>query len=1073
MMMNATIFEIDPGYNPDYESTNGNIQHTIGSNITAAGDTIVLRDGIYVENYSISIKHPVVIMADKGARPIVQAASYFGVYANVKVIGVTFKGTGEYAFYVQDATPKSLIFEDCEFSGYSKFVITGSSSKSDLDSCVINNCYFHDTERGAVQFESSSSRTDGQNSCQYLKVTNTTITNISALSGAIIDLRNKGAVIEGTDSLFVDHVTIYNWTGGSNGAIMGYKTKHVGIYNTIIAQPASNSTYGVYCYGGYVKNCLANNVSHRKWDSYPTFVNEMSGDPLFVDAENGNYALSATSPAIGAALDGSNLGDPRWNAPSKYAHTDFSTPYAFTGDKAGVGGNVWRHADGYLYYNDKSVCGTAIWGIHATKACAVKAQLNMNAATSTGHTFKVYLIDAKLNKIDSVAEKSQASTGGNIDLNGTMYIPAEGDYFIKLHNLSGFSSAIIDGVTLSYAGGAVQSMPGTTNIDEAWFSLEGTRADGKIDFPNGTIQNGWVKWNVKFTSAANYDVQVTVNSNNCKNYTVALLDANGNDVVTPLSKSDCSTKGTPVTLEMGSVAVPAGTYVLKVTNGTKDSDAELISVKFIRKGGGLINIPDDLTFDEVVLSERALVDNDSILFTARGDEGHNSTEYAKWYIHANAAGQYKFTINAYNPKPSTAQRYKLIVLATNELDTIATIRSAWNNKDNEMIASIPAELEIGNYIFKVQNTEWGSWGRLMSAAVSYEGGATINIPNATIPLNEAILKDGATRDSEGLHFKNDQYVVWNIHAAEGLYTFSATCTSSNYSNLTIKVKQGVNEIYSYTPQYTYKEDGKVISSPQWVLEAGDYILELSNPTSGNGYVTALAATAPEGMLILNENKTDDGSIATADYSTTSTRFDVYLKRSFTAGKYYTICVPFDSYDSQLESRFGTGYELWKMVSAEQVGEEINLNFEQINGDQFAAGVPYIIKPTKNVENPTFSQKKILNNSTTRSFDAANFIGTFYKDEIPAGESNLYLQNNELFYNESHDTPIKGTRAWIQLKPQGQSAPKARIVMQGNVATEINLVNGEIVEGTVKTIENGQLIIIRDGQKFNVMGAKIQ
>jgi hypothetical protein len=66
------------------------------------------------------------------------------------------------------------------------------------------------------------------------------------------------------------------------------------------------------------------------------------------------------------------------------------------------------------------------------------------------------------------------------------------------------------------------------------------------------------------------------------------------------------------------------------------------------------------------------------------------------------------------------------------------------------------------------------------------------------------------------------------------------------------------------------------------------------------------------------------------------------------------------------------------------------------------------------------------------------------------------------------------RAWIRLKPQGAgAAPRARIVLGEQVATDINLVNDEIVNGTVKTIENGQLVIIRDGIRYNVMGAKIQ
>ena len=99
-----------------------------------------------------------------------------------------------------------------------------------------------------------------------------------------------------------------------------------------------------------------------------------------------------------------------------------------------------------------------------------------------------------------------------------------------------------------------------------------------------------------------------------------------------------------------------------------------------------------------------------------------------------------------------------------------------------------------------------------------------------------------------------------------------------------------------------------------------------------------------------------------------------------------------------------------MTSATQSGDEIDLNFEKINGQSFHAGWPYIIKPSVAVQNPIFYNKKEIENHTynnTQSFDAADFIGTFYKSEIPAGKNNLYLQNNNLYYSESNATTIKG------------------------------------------------------------------
>lgn len=403
-----------------------------------------------------------------------------------------------------------------------------------------------------------------------------------------------------------------------------------------------------------------------------------------------------------------------------------------------------------------------------------------------------------------------------------------------------------------------------------------------------------------------------------------------------------------------------------------------------------------------------------------------------------------------------------------------------NNKEANQVKTFDGYIiipEAGNYTIELRSIRGHGKGSIKNIILTYAGGETVDIPNDEIPFEDAILGNGATRDLDEIHFGSvSAYAQWNIHAdADGIYSFTFDVVGTDYGKYNLLIKDSENSTI-YDSFKGFNNSGSVTHS-NILLDAGDYTIQVANVNTGSvGSLTNIAVSATEGVFILNDNKTDDGSIAAADYGTTSTRFDVYLKRSFTAGKYYTICVPFDSYDSQLSGAFGSGYEVWKMASAEQDGDVINLNFEQINGDNFAAGTPYIIKTTIDVENPVFSNKKVCNYTynNTKSFTAADFVGTFYKDEIPAGENNLYLQNNNLYYSESSNTTIKGTRAWIRLKQQQGSAPaRARIVMGGQVATDINLVNGELVNGTVKVIENGQIILIRDGKKYNVMGARLQ
>lgn len=887
-------------------------------------------------------------MAAEGADVTITPKYYcdFTLSAKVKIIGIKFDGSvsNQQAIRVYDASAgKELRLENCEFYNFAKDVISGDKAECTTDSCIVNNCYFHNNNYSAIYFNESS--VEGKQTIYGLKVTNSTFANNdpSKEYRALIDVQSYNRSATDDIEVIVDHCTFYNNTvmNYDYSAIRTRIVNRTTVSNCIFAHPSAQDWYATNVWAGSVTNCLAYNFNNGY--NAPTKTEANTGNPLFTDDANGDFSLAGNwvtmnlSPARGAATDGSDLGDPRWYSAETLPSTDFASPYAFVGAKAVLSGNIWYDSEnGYLYGDGGSNndYGTATWKFHAEKACIAGVAVNLNSGNTSGHKLRVEVLDADGNKVDEFAE--QAST-----LPGTLTIPAVGDYKIILHDDQTWSSAKIDNVTLSYIGGEVQAMPGTTNIADAWFSANGTRADGKISFPGSTIQDGWVKWNVSFANTGNYNVTLNINSNNCKNYTVALVDANDANVVTPLTLNDCSTTGTPVALAMGAMEVPAGNYILKVTNATQYSDAELISVNFAYTGGGIIEIPGTIALNEAILSERAFIDGDGLHFV----------------------------------------------------------------------------------------------------------------------------------DAEHLWLMSEGYAKWNIHvAADGIYKFTANCNSSNYSNLTIQVLQGGEEKYTYTPEYSYSGE-KTIASPEWFLEAGNYELKLSNPANNsNGYLVSLIATAEENVFILDENTTDDGSIAAAADAGISYKF--LLKRSFTAGRYYTICIPIGSWNDELKLAFGADYELWKMSSATQSGDEISLNFEQCNTESFHAGWPYLIKPSIDVQNPVFHNLKTIQNSTynnVQSFAAADFIGSFYKTVIPAGESNLYLQNNNLYYSETNNTPIKGTRAWIRLKQSGSLAPaRARIVLLNQVVTNIQLAEPE-ENKAIKTIENGQLIIIRDGVRYNAMG----
>lgn len=1023
----------------------------ISATIEAAtsGDVIILTDeGPYVNAYGVGyheLNKNLTIKADEGVTPVVNIEVPFRITngATVKFIGIKFDGSSIdhydflFRYYSTDAT--NLEFEDCEFTSIGKYIFdiykdknanslvikncnfhdassrgilvrgtigeinisgsefsnftgypiihnyeTGSIGKIKIsdsefknnskylingeatthaDSCIITNCYFHNNARSAIFFNASS--VEGTETCDGVIVKNTTFANndMSASDGSVIEVRNYGSTVASNIEVTVDHCTFYNNPTSADGyaGIRSYKSTKLNVTNCIFAHPTSYAKCATYCYGGNVTNCLAYNLTSgtNGHHSGPTLTGNFTADPLFRDAANGDYTLRMGSPARGVATDASDLGDPRWAGELEPISTDFATPLVLEAADASRNEYYTLDANNYLKSANPSTVtteyGIATWLIHANGPASVQTTLNMSSESLYGHTYKVAIYNSSDVKIGEVGESGWSDVKTDIPLTGSIYLTEAGDYTVRLSNICNGSVATIQGITLSYTGGAIKDIPGTLTAADAVFSSKGSRADGMITF--STYADQWVKWNAETSGSGPQKYAVTLNINNPTAYghrfTVSFyLNESESPVATLTESSWNETYGTPLAISMGDALLAGGnTYVVKVTNAENGAQPKIISAGLVAAGGAMQNIPCAITLSDAILSSRAYIDGDGLHFTDADHLGTISDEWAKWNIHA---------------------------------------------------------------------------------------------------------------------------------ASEGVYTFTAHCSSTNWSNLTIKVLDtDENELYSYTPEYTYNQADKEITSPEWILTAGDYILKLSNPANhSNGYLLSLAAAKGD-IIVLDENATDYSVINANDGVNTK---KIALKRSFKAGMYNTICLPFSDWVSSLELVFGTGYELWELNTAELDGDVLNLDFTQVTGE-FGHGRPYLIKPSKDVTNPIFGTGHTMNKSTSyniKNGTNANFVGSFIKYTIPAGEDNLFLGANDKLYFSNEATVSKGMRAYFQIHdaPAGV-IQRARIVQQGEVVTELELIDGEWVDArinandVIKTIENGQLVIIKNGAYYNAFGVKVK
>lgn len=284
------------------------------------GDTILLADGEYIQPYSLTFdKKDLVVMAAEGAKPVIALTDESGwatlnLNETITFDGVTFDGKGVtlYLLTSNGTAAGKFVIENCEFKDCAKWPISNQfNENTHVDSIIINNCLIHDSQ-AAVNFRKYG--VDGQHACNYFELKNTTIYNINETEYlGVINVSSNGEATGDQNEVVIDHMTMYNYVADAYGAIAVRKSSNLTITNSIIANPAEGQK-AFYIYGGNITNTLYFNATD---DSDATYTNCLTVDPMFVDPANANFALAEGSPAIGAGTDGSNLGDPRWNASSE------------------------------------------------------------------------------------------------------------------------------------------------------------------------------------------------------------------------------------------------------------------------------------------------------------------------------------------------------------------------------------------------------------------------------------------------------------------------------------------------------------------------------------------------------------------------------------------------------------------------------------------------------------------------------------------------------------------------------------------------------------------------------------
>lgn len=253
-------------------------------------------------------------------------------------------------------------------------------------------------------------------------------------------------------------------------------------------------------------------------------------------------------------------------------------------------------------------------------------------------------------------------------------------------------------------------------------------------------------------------------------------------------------------------------------------------------------------------------------------------------------------------------------------------------------------------------------------------------------------------------------------------------------------------------------------------------------TAGQANINSLESemTGDEAMKETLEAMQNAANASSAATVTTNLTIDRTLYKD---GYLNTICLPFD-----LASLDGTPLEGGEIFEFDHANVENNeMSMVVVPGSNIVAGKPYFIRWANTGEVLRTLEFKDIEITATvggsvqgaeGNVEFKGHLGMLHVDkqeEMNPDYSNLYLAAGDKFRwpSANDQTSMKGFRAYfrVYVGGNGQGAPRrgmgARIVFAEKTATGME--NTTLQEGIFKTVENGQLVIIREGVRYNAAG----
>ena len=155
--------------------------------------------------------------------------------------------------------------------------------------------------------------------------------------------------------------------------------------------------------------------------------------------------------------------------------------------------------------------------------------------------------------------------------------------------------------------------------------------------------------------------------------------------------------------------------------------------------------------------------------------------------------------------------------------------------------------------------------------------------------------------------------------------------------------------------------------------------------------------------------------------------DVQLERTLSPTHWNSFCVPFAISEDVIAEKFGAGTQVCTFGSMN--GNVMNFAYST----SIEAGKPYIVKPTQEVVNPSFTGVNIEATAAKKVGADGYFMQGIYsaKTDLTTDGTNLFLGDGNKFYKPAGTTTarMKGLRAFF-IVPQGTNLAALRANIDG-------------------------------------------